>query len=760
MDVSQYLEMFIDESKEHIQTLSDELMVLEKEPENIDTINEIFRAAHSLKGMAGTMGYKRMQRLTHDMENVFQEIRSDNMKVVPELVDVLFDALDAVSNYLDNIIESADEGVEENEGIINALNKIVEKATGKSNSSEESTVTKPVNSDNKSSESSSDKAPADNSNTINGSGNNTPSDNNSDNPSGNDDGHDYRNIRLSEFEKKSFRDVIEDGTYLLGLTVYLSTSCVLKSARSFLVFKVLEDNGEVLKSVPNIQDIEDEKFDFDFSVIYLSNVPADKIQSLVRNVSEVERVCVGDVIDMVEDRPKEEKSSSEAPSNKDISTHNKDENVSKGHSEEHNTNKTSDADKKVVVMHEGGAQAQVKEKSSDKSGKSAKSSVGRTVRVDIEKLDDLMNLVSELIIAKNGLVSINSNRITNNPADNIFNEQIEYLESVTTNLHESVMKVRMVPIETIFSRFPRLMRDLSKKLNKKIEFHVSGGETELDRTVIDEIGDPLQHLLRNAADHGLETTDERIKSGKTEEGNVYLNAYQVGNNIVIEVKDDGAGMNLDKIKKKAIEKGLVTEEVAEMISDEEVVDFLFKPGFSTADKISDISGRGVGLDVVKTKIEELGGSIECKTVFGEGTTFVIKLPLTLAIIQTLMVELKDEKYAIPLGNIQTIEDIPHEDIKHLRGKEVINLRGRVIPIIRLNDVLEVPDNGFVPESLTVVIVEKGDRVAGLVVDNLVGQQESVIKPIGDYISGSRAIGGATILGNGEIALILEVNALF
>lgn len=380
------------------------------------------------------------------------------------------------------------------------------------------------------------------------------------------------------------------------------------------------------------------------------------------------------------------------------------------------------------------------------------------MRVDIEKLDVLMNLVSELIIAKNSLVSINSSE-GDEKSDASFNEQIEYLESVTTNLHESVMKVRMVPIESVVNRFPRMIRDLSKKLNKKMELHMTGEDTELDRTVIDEIGDPLQHLLRNSADHGLEDNEERIALGKEEVGNIYLDAYQDGNNVNIEVRDDGAGINVEKVRNKAIEKGTITAEQAENMSDKEIIDLLFRPSFSTAEKITDVSGRGVGLDVVKTKIEGLGGNIECKSVIGEGSSFIIRLPLTLAIIQALMVELGPEKYAIPLGSIETIEDVLVSDIRYVQTKEVINLRGTVIPLIRLDQILDIEAGSKEVESLTVVIVKKGNKLAGLVVDNLIGQQEIVIKSIGSYINCSKMIGGATVLGDGEIALILEVNAL-
>jgi two-component system chemotaxis sensor kinase CheA len=404
-------------------------------------------------------------------------------------------------------------------------------------------------------------------------------------------------------------------------------------------------------------------------------------------------------------------------------------------------------------------EAQVNQKPQANNAKAAaqKPVVNRTVRVDIDKLDVLMNLVSELIIAKNGLVSVSSSEAGENSQG--FHEQIEYLERVTTNLHESVMKTRMVPIESVVNRFPRMIRDLNKKLNKKMELYMTGEDTELDRTVIDEIGDPLMHLLRNSADHGLESGEVRIARGKPEVGSIFLDAYQEGNNVIIEVRDDGNGIDVNAVRNKAIERGTITSEQAESMNDKDIIDLLFLPSFSTAKTVSDVSGRGVGLDVVKSKIEALGGDVEVKSKLGEGSTWIIRLPLTLAIIQALMVELGDEKYAIALGSIQTIEDISVHDIKYVEAKEVIHIRETVIPLIRLDKVLGIDKNEEQPENLTVVIVKKGDKLAGLVVDNLMGQQEIVIKSLGKYINIDKVISGATILGDGEIALILDVNTL-
>ncbi|MEE3461880.1 MAG: chemotaxis protein CheA [Lachnospiraceae bacterium] len=709
MDLSQYLEVFIDEAKEHLQSLSDQLMVLEQEPENEDCINEIFRAAHSLKGMAGTMGYKNMQRLTHDMENAFQEVRSGNMKVTPELIDILFRGVDALDSYEKNIEASADEGPEDNAELIKALNDVIDKETGRKPVDNIAGETKEAEPQTPSADKSADDAKA----------------------SGDPDlKAKYQDLTISDFEKNAIEKAQADNLNIIGVTVYLQESCVLKAARAFMVFQALEEQGEVIKSVPSAQDIEDEKFDLEFSLIVFSELTPEEVQKKIENISEINKVFVG---------PFKLPESAEKPS----------EDTPVDTKPEENTEEPKAAQKPKTGT---AAKAKVNNKKDTK-----KVSIGKTVRVDIEKLDDLMNLVSELIIAKNGLVAMSDSQAGGNTA---FNEQVEYLESVTTNLHESVMKVRMVPVESVFSRFPRMVRDLTKKLDKKMELIMSGEDTELDRTVIDEIGDPLQHLIRNAADHGLESNEERVNLGKSEVGHIYLNAYQDGNNVNIEVKDDGAGIDIATVRRKAIERGTITPEQAEVMTDKDFIDLLFLPSFSTSEKITDVSGRGVGLDVVKTKVEELSGSIECKSVKGEGTSFTIRLPLTLAIIQALMVDLGEEKYAIPLGNIETIEDISVDEIKYVQTKEVINLRGTVIPLVRLDTILDVPNSGTDESNITVVIVKKGDKLAGLVVDNLIGQQEIVIKSIGNYINASKAIGGATILGNGDIALILEVNSLF
>lgn len=705
MDVSQYLEIFIDETKEHLQSLNEQLLILEKEPDNSETINEIFRAAHSLKGMAGTMGYKRMQRLTHDMENVFSEIRTGKMSVKAELVDVLFRGLDALESYLTNIVNSGNEGEEDYEDILSSLNRILKDGltAQKEVQAENASVTKEAD------------APL------------TAASLNANKNDGEEKVKEaMKELSLADHEERAIAKMYEDGGNAYEITVTIQESCILKSARAYLVFKAFEEIGDVIKSNPEVQDIEDEQFDYDFTVVLLTKETAEKVEKLVLGISEIKDVIVHRIEPkkIVED---------EAQSTRE------------------NNSKTGVSSSIKSNAPQRGTTATANQQT-------AKPVVNRSVRVDIEKLDDLMNLVSELIIAKNGLVSMNVNE-SKTRENTSFHEQIEYLERITTNLHQSVMKVRMVPIESVVNRFPRMIRDLSKKLGKSMELFMTGEDTELDRTVIDEIGDPLMHLLRNAADHGLESNEERIRLGKSEVGSIYLDAYQEGNNVVIEVRDDGAGIDVEKVKRSAINKGTITEEQATIMSDKEIIDLLFKPSFSTAQVISDVSGRGVGLDVVKTKIEALGGSIETKTELGQGSKFIIHLPLTLAIIQALMVELGSEKYAIPLGSIETIENVSTKEIKYVQTKEVIHLRGNVIPLVRLTKVLDVADSKEDVNELTVVIVKKGDKLAGLVVDNLIGQLEIVIKSIGKYINNSKIISGATILGDGEIALILDVNAL-
>ncbi len=716
MDVSQYLEIFLDESREHLQNLNTQIMNLEQNPDDMDTVNEIFRAAHSLKGMAGTMGYKRMQNLTHDMENVFSEVRNGTIKIQPNMVDILFQCLDALEEYVNTIQETSDEGTNDNAAIIKLLNDCLNGGgdAAPAEGGQPAEAAAPAEGE---------AAPAGDAAGDSG-----------------DPTQNWKAIKLDDSEVAVLQEAKNQGKNVFGLTVKVQESCILKAARAFLVFKSIEEAGEILVSNPSAQDIEDEKFEFNFSIICITERSLQEVLDGVKAVSEIEGAEGGEI---------------ENPASMLKSSNGAEETAPQEAPKEEKKEETKPAVAAPAAAKPAAAKPAANAAGGDKKPAVSKPIVNRTVRVDIEKLDVLMNLVSELIIAKNSLVSASN---TDGEKAGV-NEHIEYLENVTTSLHESVMKVRMVPIESVTTKFPRMIRDLQKKLGKKMELYITGEETELDRTVVDEIGDPLMHLLRNAADHGLESAEVRKERGKPETGSIFLDAYQDGNNVVIEVRDDGNGIDAEAVKSKAIERGTITPEQAEQMTEKEIIQLLFLPSFSTAKVVTDVSGRGVGLDVVKSKIESLSGEVEVRSKLGEGSTWIIRLPLTLAIIQALMVVVGGEKYAISLNSITTIENISPKEIKYVQSKEVIHIRGNVIPLVRLNKVLDIESTKGPDDDLIVAIAKKGDQLAGLVIDELIGQQEIVIKSLGKFIKQSKMISGATILGDGEVALILDANAL-
>lgn len=690
MDMSQYLEIFIEETREHLQSLNQCLLKMEKSPEDSSMLNEIFRVAHTLKGMSGTMGFNRMSRLTHDMEDVLQALRSNEIKVNTDLIDLLFKCLDALESYTTMVAETGSEGIEDNLPIINALSDIIKDNVAVAAFAPAGSAVASVR------EAAVSAKTAEN----------------------------LPMLALNQYDLNVINKAADLGNNTYQITIKLNKGCVLKSARAFVIFKTLERYSEIIKSDPKVQDIEDEQFDFEFTVIVISKADESVFQKDLNSIVEVEEI----IIKLIEAKRDVGISGDEAAS------------VFGG-----SENKTKDEHS----VHTSTESIQAK---SDASAKKAKT--GKTVRVDIERLDLLLNLVSELIIQKTRLEGLEGISKTKD-----WVETIEYLEKITTNLHDAVMKVRMVPVETVFNRFPRMIRDISKDLGKEVVLTMSGEETELDRTVIDEIGDPLIHLLRNSVDHGIESIKKRKSIGKNETGSIALRAYQDGNNVVIEVEDDGEGINTEKVKKKAIDKGLINKDMAENLTQKDIIDFLFKPSFSTVDKITDLSGRGVGLDVVKTKIEALGGVVEVETTLGKGSKFFIRLPLTLAIIQALLIMIGNEKYAIQLSSIQKITNIAPEEIKLVQKQEVILYRNMVVPIVRLDKVLEVPKDVVEPKVLKLVIVKRGDKLTGLVVDKILGQQEIVQKSLGKFLSGIKVVTSATILGDGNVALILDVNAL-
>jgi two-component system chemotaxis sensor kinase CheA len=637
--------------------------------------------------MAGTMGFGKMAKLTHDMENVLHALRNNEIKVSTNLVDLLFKCLDALENYVNEVVTKGSEGNDEYTEIIKGLDAILNKDNGKEEVKADTTES--IASAEASSE------------------------------------HITSNLKMNQYENNLISKAADMNMNVFKIVVVLNKGCVLKSARAFIIFQTLERHAEIIKSEPRVEDIEDEKFDFEFTVVVITKRDLETFHKELTSISEVDDVIITTI----------HSNDIQGTINHDINNEVQ-EKVSQAPEEASNTEDSEAVDQQKAQTSKNNLKT------------------GKTVRVDIDRLDVLMNLVSELIIIKTRLEGLDEIERTQN-----YNEVIEYFERVTTNLHDAVMKVRMVPIETVFNRFPRMLRDISRTLNKEIILNMSGEDTELDRTVIDEIGDPLIHLLRNSADHGIEPLDKRKELGKPDSGNINLRAYQDGNNVVIEVEDDGKGIDLEKVKKKAIDKGFVNKDAAKNLSQKDIIDFLFKPSFSTTDAITDLSGRGVGLDVVKTKIETLGGMVEVDTEAGRGSKFIIRLPLTLAIIQALLVQINNEKYALPLNTIREIIKVKPEDIKQVQKQEIILLRNTIVPIIRIGDILDVPPSEKQSKLLTVVIVKKGEKLSGFLVDNLIGQHEIVIKSLGKLLAGIKTIAGATILGDGNVALILDVNSL-
>lgn len=699
MDMSQYLEIFMDESKEHLQHMNEILLNLEKTPEDLALINEIFRIAHTIKGMSGTMGFNKVATLTHEMENVLHLVRNKEIPVTSVIIDVIFECFDALENQITSIENNGVESSSDYTGLVNKLIQIINTKGAVPQEGQKSAAPKA-----EAKQKSQPKSEAETSMSLT-----------------------EFNIEVGQSQEHVILKANEAGLNAIKVKIVLQDSCMLKAARSFIVFNTLEQFGEIIGSYPIAEEIEDEKFDSSFEVLYITRLDEKTTENEIMRISEIDQVITELVV--LSEKPLEDKEVSyeevqDAAEEKNYNT----------------TQQSPKADKK-------------EEKEKNEKGKTAK-----TVRVDIDRLDNLMNLVSELIIIKTRLEDNDSTSSKQN-----MGEAIEYLERITTSLHDAVMKVRMVPVERTFNRFPRMVRDLSKDLGKSIKLLMSGEETEVDRTVIDEIGDPLIHLIRNSIDHGIESPEDRMKAGKPEFGSVALRAYPDGNTVVIEVEDDGAGINTERVLSKAIAKGIVTQKEAESLTAQEIGNLLFRPGFSTAEVITDLSGRGVGLDVVKTKIESLNGTVEVKSTHGHGSKFTIRLPLTLAIIQALMVNLNREKYALPLNNIKEITTINAKSISLVQNQEVVLYRNKTLPLIRLNSVLQVPyqvDERADKEDLIVVVVKKGDTEAGLVVDSLIGQQEIVIKSLGKYLTGVKVIAGATILGNGGVALIVDPNQLF
>lgn len=678
MDISQYMGMFLEESREHLQTLNRCLLDLENDPGNLSVLDEIFRSAHTIKGMSATMGFTTIAELTHEMENILDLLRKGELQASHDIIDTVFKCVDTLEQLIENVANNEDRVID----IKPLLGKLSLLAKG-----EKQTAVIHNNPPARS--------------TMQASG-----------------------LILTDTEIKVITSAKDQGMQAYEVQVFLREGCLLKSARAYMVMSALDELGDVLRSIPTADELEKENFELSFQALVVVGVEPEKIQQTIMSISEVENVKILPCV----------------PSNNDA-------NETKAEIKVEANNITPSTDEKTEKA------ASVPQHATTSPDKKLKS--GQSVRVDIDKLDTLLNLVGELVINKTRLEQIG---LTHRLTDLV--ETIEQMDRVTTDLQTVVMKVRMVPVGQVFNRFPRMVRDLSRELNKEVNLIIQGEETELDRTVIDEIGDPLVHLLRNAIDHGVEHPNERQATGKNPVGEIKLIARHEGNNVIIVVEDDGKGINADVIKQKAIAKGLISQAEADKMDNAEAVRIVFLPGFSTADVVTDVSGRGVGMDAVKNKIESLGGMVDVETKINEGSKFKIRLPLTLAIIQALLVKVCEEIYAIPLGSIDSTINIKPDDIKTIQNQEVILLRGQIIPIIRLANVLNIPYTTVEQQDeLFVVIVHMGDQRAGIIVDNLIGQQEIVIKSLGKLLAGIKVIAGATILGNGQVALILDIGSL-
>ncbi|WP_248627326.1 chemotaxis protein CheA [Natroniella acetigena] len=669
MDMNDFQELYASESREHLDILNDALLTLENDPENMEMINESFRAAHTLKGMAGTMGFERVSRLAHAMENILDLLRNGEIEVNTEVINLLFRSIDTLE-----LLSSNPDEVEDLDELITELKSFLEIRKIKADNEEQEFVSFSSQED--------------------------------------------VDFDLSDDELKIISD--NPGNPMI-IRIELEDDCVFKSLRADMVFESLEEYGELIKANPAIDKIRKEELDEIFQILFLTIETEEIIAQSLNNISEIEEIeiTVVDEIEQLEDISQPEEKEEDVAGLED--------------------NKSDQTNSK---------------KNTNVKSLSKRLKANNTIRVDVERLDSLMNLVAELVIKRTQVESVGESYNLDE-----LNKKLKPLSKVTTELQNSVMEMRMVPISLVFNRFPRLVRDLAQDLDKDINLVIEGEETELDRTIIDEIGDPLVHMVRNAIGHGIEDPDERERLGKDREGLIKLSAFHEGNNVVIQIQDDGQGIEPELIKKKAIEKGVVTLSELESMSDEEIINLIFAAGFSTNEEVNDVSGRGVGMDVVKNKIESLSGSVDIESKVGKGSTFTMKLPLTLSIIQGFLIKVADQKYVIPLESIQEIVDVNPDDVQTIRQEEVIHRRGSVIPLISLYDKLNKEEPDQAKQEISTVIVGVGNDYYGLMADSIIGQQEVVIKRINDLSGNLEKIAGGAILGDGSIALIINVEEI-
>lgn len=681
MNLDQYLGIFIDESRENLQYLNDYLLELESDYSNISILHDIFRVIHTLKGMSGSMGYENMQSLSHRMESLLDKMRNKEISPDSNSMDLLFKCLDRLETFLNSVIENNNDHGEVKD-LEEKLQGIIDTSGGVKKEDEGSST----------------------------------------------DDH----VEFNEYEMAVLLEAKDQGHSLLELIVFIESSCVLPAARAFMVTKSLEPYGEIVKSLPETEKLEEGEFDSFFKLYFITKSDVEFVKSTIADISEIEKIECNDIteLEIIDNRLTQSESETVASEKQEVV-------------------------EEEVKQVEASTPDQTKKESVKKDKKdNPPAKIPQTIRVSAERLDTLMNLVGELVINRTRVEQLAYDKQYNS-----LNSALNVVGSVTNDIQEIVMKLRMVPIENIFNRFPRLVRDISKDLGKNVELKIDGHDTEMDRAVIDDLGDPLVHLVRNSLDHGLETPEERKRLGKPEKGLLELSACNEGDNIIIKVKDDGKGLNVDKISKKAIAKGFVTADEVSMMTEAEKNELILIPGFSTHDVATDLSGRGVGMDVVKTRIVDLGGTVQIETEQNVGTTIVIKLPSTIVILQALLVNIVSEVYAIPLSNINEVIDVTKDQIFTVQNKEVILLRGKTLPLVRMKKLLDVYSDKPEEEELTVVIAQSSDKIVGLVVSDLIGQKEVVIKAVNKKFCSANYFSGATTLGNGEVALIINVNGI-
>ncbi|MBR0074226.1 MAG: chemotaxis protein CheA [Synergistaceae bacterium] len=674
MDMSQYLGAFLDETDDNLHRLDDLLLALEKDMVDMDVINEIFRAAHTLKGMAGTMGFTQMMGLTHAMEDRLDAARKGTRPLTENDMNLLFTGLDNLQAMADSIRGGGNDAhIDVSEMVTQLRNEAPAPVSAQSSQPAQ-----------QASETSS---------------------------------------QDSEWAKKAN----QEGANAYSVHVTLSQSCLLKAARAFMVVNRLEEMGEIYRSEPSNDALEREEFDFDFTVYVATPASPEEVKNTIEKIGDVQSAEVTEV--KADETPAPV--SAPAPAQAE----------------------QAPAQEQAAPAPAPAPTATEQPKAPVKKESAKKGS--QTVRVDIGRLDKLMNLVGELVISRARI-----ERLVQEARLRQFDETLSQLGRISGDIQELVTKLRMVPVSFTFDRFPRLIRDLCKTLNKNVELVLEGEDTELDRTVIDEIGDPMVHLIRNSMDHGIEHPEERKALGKPEKGILKIAAYQEGSGVVIEVSDDGAGIDPDKVKKKAIERGIITEDRANIMSDEEAQQLVLLPGFSMAKQVTDLSGRGVGMDAVKTKVEALGGQFDLSSKKNEGTHVYIRLPLTLAIVLSLLIKVGEETYAISLENVEETIMVRKEDIKTVHGEPTTLLRGEVLSLNILGDILGSDGVEYDRDEYPVVVVKIGKNKIGFIVSELIGQQEIVIKSLGRFLAKIDGITGGTILGDGNVALILDVASFY